>query len=155
MKTIAFHVGQRRLLKLAGHLNTVPNKAFKFDVVQLGEKPIGPEMTCGTTACAIGMTPLVFPRLIEPYKIHRRRDGISMFGVRFIGKHNRPKYTETAEELFGITSLEAHALFTPGGEYMVVGLKILYAEATAKQVAKNIRTFVRMRQREHDKRKKQ
>lgn len=134
-----------RLLKLAAFLRTLPPKLFDFnDICQLGtKKPLDAYRAgggCGTTACAIGWTPKVFPRsfewLIEPQMGPGAHINVTLKGDHWVDNF------DAAEKFFGITYADARYLFMPrcfDGD----GTKRLSESASAKTVARRIEAFVR------------
>lgn len=138
-----------RLLKLAVFLDKLPKAKFDFSTItSLGQKPMMEALKagrhrCGTTACAIGWMPAIFPRQVcwvgedRPY-------GDLNVGLRSAGAARRvgkARNFAVAQRFFGISYEEALHLFNPGD------ISLRY-DATPKQVAKHIRRFVRERQRE-------
>jgi hypothetical protein len=136
-------VYRERLLKLATFLETVPRKKFDFSRV-VGDAEDSwaipteaPRKTfdCGSVACAIGWCPVVFPRLAR-YRLNQQ----ALF--RVTTADDGMYFTDVARELFAITSSEAYALFSAGSQELF-DLPRLSDTATPKQVARNIRTFVK------------
>lgn len=121
-----------RLLKLADGLERVPRKAFDFNrfVSRRSLRPSPKKNTfdCGFVGCAIGWTPVIFPR--SGFKI----------------KNAQPCYEDRTGfaaicRFFGLDLREAGNLFVPDpikGEDSM----------TPKQVAKRIRKFVREKRKE-------
>lgn len=117
-------VGQKRLLKLADYLETVPRKLFNMDCW-------GVERTCGTTGCA-----LVHACFIPSFR---------RAGLRFLENElydNEPQYyfveykglgnEYAAQSFFELNYAETTHIFYNYGE----------GNPTPKQWAKRIRTFV-------------
>ncbi len=141
----------KRLLKLADFLDKLPRSHFNFREIIL-EVPKTKEVACGTVGCAIGWCPTVFPRLCKAFKPR----GIMLYKdqsiVRAIGHSIAvPKrffggiygtHAVAAYHLFGIPPNDAQSLFTPN-MMSPADDGILSAEATPKQVAKRIRTYVK------------
>lgn len=147
---------RKRLLKLADFLDQLPPQKFDFDSIAVeGEKPHKEALkarkeSCGTTACAIGWMPAVFPRLTRWVRTIAPWDTVTIH----IAPKGRSKMRDfqVAEDVFGLTEQEAEWLFMPdavvnnGLEWWDKG----YAEAispcdsgaTAKEVARHIRKFV-------------
>lgn len=106
---------RKRLLKLADHLDIVPNR--KFDLAC---------WDCGTTACAMGYA--------------CRMPSFNKAGLR-LGKLTATPYYknwagfEAAQKFFGLGQVEALTLFSPS--YNPLGYK-----ATPKGIAKQIRQLV-------------
>lgn len=120
-----------RLEKLAAFLDKLPRKKFDFsDVVTAFD----PEKYCGTVGCAIGWTPAVFPDLVEW--------GRNCYGANvFLRATHRGGYNHVAENLFGVTYDESEKLFSPYCEACPLGVG-----ATPKQVAREIRKFIKEKQ---------
>ena len=140
----AHHI--KRLHKLADFLDTVPKKNFDFDrvVFDVDGKP-RKDFNCGTTACAMGYTPLLFPKLVE--WTAGEWSG-AVIGV--IPKGGSPcidSWADAAMELFGIDGGEVDALFWPDANHVRadIGLPELPEDPTPKQVARNIRKFIKLR----------
>jgi len=137
-------MNKKRLLKLADFLDSLSKQKFDFGCVanQYG-KPMKEALkagkhACGTVACAIGWTPAVFPRLVKWVNEWTYGDDIKnatelTVQVKESGANS---YIRVGEELFDLTWYESYNLFTPG---------VLDAgeNATPKQVAKQIRKFVK------------
>ena len=134
----------KRLMKLAHFLLTVPDEMFGFATIVKGEKTPRKEMDCGSTACALGWCPVLWPKLVRyerayglsSYDVHPRKEDPTAFMSYFNG---------TANLLFGLTNTEPIGLFVAGHQYEM-GLPELTHQATPKQVADNIARYV---QRQH------
>lgn len=139
---VSFHIGNRRLLKLAEFLRTVPSNRFYYGAWNISSD-LGPKewkkgekkLECGTAACALGWGTTIpsFRRAglkLMPGLVRLdHEDGDSDFGF------------EAGVSFFGITYGESEYLFSPaGGE----------GNATPKQVAKKIEKFVEKRIRENE-----
>ena len=123
MTTIA--TGNRRLLRLAAFLDTLPREKFDFRR-WISEKD---SRGCGTVCCAIGWTPVVFPRLAR-----YDADGLSVRGQ---------SPGTGAMELFEMNIDDVLGVFYPRGRYhRNSGLP---QSATPTQVANHIRKFVARR----------
>lgn len=111
--------GIRRLRKLADWLEkNVPEENFNLEIVldsklqRLTAREIKYRLshhTCGSTACAIGYTPLVFPKLV---KYGRYRDYYSDLLPVY---KNTGSYIEIAVKLFYIRLETVYHLFSPNG----------------------------------------
>lgn len=132
-----------RLLKLAAHLEAGrPGGHKKFDFATWSENH-ATEKHCGTAGCAVGELPVIFPRLayFEP----------SYFGDserNVCGRIADRKYYNVglASVLFGIPTLDAENLFTwDKPRWWAPSLPYLASRATAKQVARSIRLYVKAR----------
>lgn len=117
-------VGNRRLLKLAALLRTLPRKRFDYNVWVGGSWKGAADLSCGTTACALGWA-TTMPSL-RRLGLHLTRGGSIALGGR-VGAF------EAARDLFAITDDDAMSLFTPADSEF---------DATAKYVAEKIETFV-------------
>jgi hypothetical protein len=134
----------KRLLKLADFLDRMPRE--KFDFAQIVEQRGLPmrkalqagKTRCGTVGCAIGWMPAAFPRGLRwagnsdvfPDVVLRRDESLTDF--------------DAAVEWFGITRAEADVLFVPGAKRW--GYSGLRETASAKDVARHIRQWVRAQQ---------
>lgn len=105
----------RRLMKLSNFLATLPPEKFNYRSVS---------NSCGTVACAMGWTPVVFPKLIT-FKYLKSQRG-EWTGILF-----------RAAKMFNITRQEAQYLFNPWERS-----NPLTGGATPYQVAKHIAKFV-------------
>lgn len=104
---------KQRLLKLADFLEALPRGRFDLDFIakknNKGEQPA--VNTCGTVACAIGWTPVVFPK-------HCGYTKICMYGTdKDLAVYSKecPELKDFyfAEEFFGLDNKEAFYLFMP------------------------------------------
>lgn len=126
-----------RLLKLAAFLHQLPPQKFDFSEVAFqDEKPMlealkARKEDCGTVACAMGWCPAVFPKDIT----WKNKDQGGQLHVSLI-KSPWTEDFEMAEKFFELSELEAGYLFKPFASH-------LDDEATAKEVAKLIRDFVK------------
>jgi hypothetical protein len=150
-------IQRKRLLKLADFLDQLPPQKFDFDTIAVeGAKPHKEALkarkeSCGTTACAIGWMPVVFPRLTRWVRTPCYFDSVAIH----IGPAGRGKARdfEVAEQVFGLTEQEAEWLFLPDAtlyehsdDLWNTGCSIISpcgSDATAKQVARHIRKFVK------------
>jgi hypothetical protein len=128
-------VYKSRLLKLADFLEKLPRKRFCFQwFVGLDWKGAD-DLSCGTTACALGWatTMPTFKRL--GLAIHKGQF------VNLVRLNKRGGPWGAATRLFGISRSESEYLFNPRG--CPKRPNCLSGDATPKQVAKHIRQFVR------------
>ncbi len=146
-----FH--KNRLLKLAAFLDKLPDEKFNFEyITNEGGKPMlealkAGAVRCGTTACALGWAPAVFPRELKWAR--------SIVELNYGGQKTRailqknqfePEYSvhpwdvteKTAQDFFGLTKDETTTLFVPG-----YTPRDLPHGATPKMVAEHIRKFVK------------
>lgn len=149
---------KRRLLKLAEHLERgkLIHAVFDFSVLNVTCSdleqwnsfkkdncgyPLGvtsyPPHKCGTLGCALGEMPAVskkwnFSKESEPHL-----------------KGSRKGSFDSAEGWFGLEEQEAAHLFAPGEqEPKYYGGDLLGRNATAKQVAANIRAFIKKKEKD-------
>lgn len=160
-------IGAKRLLKLADFLDTVPRRAFNFRSItrvkhkhikrygfasfeDVSEEDLRANVKshsykeCETTACALGYCSVIPSfrrlglRLVDGDVVLAGDDTLANFGV--------------ARMIFSISSDEAMLLFNPGDmaceyvedKYLNDRIHPLPGTATAKQVANNIRKFVKL-----------
>jgi hypothetical protein len=126
---------KRRLLKLAAFLEKLPPNRFNFATWVGCHWNGAADLSCGTTACALGWATTIpeFQRLglrmrkvrgLPPFPCIKRSN---YYGIN--AAHH------AANKLFDLEMHESQSLFVPG-----YGLN---SDATAKQVAKHIRKFVK------------
>jgi hypothetical protein len=135
-----------RLLKLADFLMTVPKERFDFGS-WVGEDWKGkPNLSCGTTACALGWATTIPLLRKAGLMLKFTPDEYSSVTL----KHNPNTSSEYAGmEVFGLTLDEFEYLFTSYGclwkddfSYLIKNKKSLGRKATAQQVAARIKEFV-------------
>lgn len=136
--------GARRLLKLARHLEAWKKSKKKghkiFDFSKITDSRETGQ--CGSSGCAIGEMPVVFPK-------HTAYNGINFdsgyITIKLLG--TKSKDFNAAKRFFELKAIDTHALFAPYMqdeiEHEDVGLTELSGMATPKAVAKNIRKFVK------------
>jgi hypothetical protein len=126
-------VGNQRLLKLAAFLEKLPPKRFDYGSF-VGDSWQGkPDLSCGTTACAMGWAVAMpeFKRLgfvlgqSWGFPIVKNRQG------HFIG------FYDAGTTMFGLSNDDYDALFIPNSAAA--------EKYSAKTVAKKIRAFVKAR----------
>jgi hypothetical protein len=124
---------RKRLEKLATHLEKGKLGHDKFDFSALHDVT-----SCGTAGCALGECPTVFPRqwkLSGSYHPDPR--------LRRTRKAPGDSFCD-AEYFFGLTGSEAMHLFHPNEQNTdAFGGKHLGESATRRQVASNIRAFIK------------
>lgn len=124
MARISKQVGKRRLLKLAALLeaDAKNKKGVKFNLSTVVAQSVGgshvvhteedfePSMSCGTTACAIGLAAVsgAFKRQGLSCKFDPKE-----LMIRTTWKGKCIEYDVAAVRLFGISTEEANYLFTP------------------------------------------
>lgn len=139
---VDFETGNARLLKLADFLETLPRKRFDYDTWVGNDWKGAPDLSCGTTACALGWA-TTMPEL--------RAEGLHLSGTPTYGwvTHEPTGATgeDAAMEVFGLDYDEAVYLFCPLSDHPNPTVKRdAPAEmATPKQVAKHIRRYVKER----------
>lgn len=133
-------IHKKRLLKLADHLEKGKLGHKKFDFSVVNADTAGNELAkngCGFAGCAIGECPIAFPRewcFTKGAALLRGRKAARS------GLGNRLQAFSSAEDFFGLTKVESYHLFSPGRQFHGSYLGI---DATPKQVARNIRAFVK------------
>lgn len=112
----------KRLEKLADFLYNLPKEKFNFGTLMKKTNSEG----CGTVCCAIGWTPVVFPKLVEFINgtIEMKTDK----NLGLVGISNR---------LFGTIEEEYNTLFEPTSVECP-----LFSDASSQKVAKGIRKFI-------------
>lgn len=124
------HVGLRRLLRLADHLDTVPRKSFDMRYWR------AEGANCGTVSCAAGHACSIpsFRKagLVMEYD-YTMYAGLKVFMV----KYKSDESFDALAQFFGISSEDAEFLFNPQ-QYN----QYFYANITTKQVANRIRKYV-------------
>lgn len=130
------HYHINRLLKLARHLKygKLGHKKFNFDVFNENVSP-NSKNHCGTTGCAIGECPIIFPR--DWY--------FSSDGYNYLPSlRNKEGWVFLSASIyFGITNLAVDHLFSPENQNIEnFGGKWLGENATKTQVANNILAFL-------------
>lgn len=136
-------IHKKRLLKLAEHLESgkLGHNKFDFSVINcdlVGDAIKDTLFMCGTMGCAMGELPVCFPRawtfggIDFPVKL---RDGSSY------------DWHIDVREWFSIVREEMYHLFHPDSQIpSLYSGKHLTGKATAKQVAANIRAFVKKKE---------
>lgn len=127
----------KRLLKLASFLDKLPRKRFNFTHWAGLDWQGKPDLSCGTTACAFGWSTTIpaFRRLgLRMYK-HNYADDLSVPWIGMKGDHRYNAAPRAAKAIFGLNYDEFTFLFIP-----TISLP---ENASAKDVAKNIRRFVK------------
>jgi hypothetical protein len=139
MKKATTEVGNRRLLKLAEFLRTVPRKKFDYRSWVGADWEGKQDLSCGTTACALGWAATMpsFRRLGMRLKtIESSMATTTYHGYVGLKDSNTTDSLWVAEQVFGLSYEDASRLFTPSEDE---------EEATPKQVAKKIEQFVAKR----------
>jgi hypothetical protein len=156
----------RRLLVLADFLEKLPEERFNY-ARWVGSSWAGkPDLSCGTTACALGWAGTIkeFNSLgLEIVSLGLDPDGSGRHHIGFKSHGKVVEPIRAAIELFGLNYEEAEFLFTPdstlemgAAEDGVFWTKVLEdgngdeirspdSSANARQVARHIRLFVEHR----------
>lgn len=137
-------VSRARLLKLADFLEKLPRKRFDYGRWVGVDWDGKPDLSCGTTACALGWATTIpsFRRL----GLRLRKLGGTVSVVELENDDGQETHwSAAAMNVFGLDANEAFYLFLPG--FGLAGMKYHSPrhDATAKQVAKHIRRFVKER----------
>lgn len=128
-------VSKNRLLKLADFLRKLPSKRFNY-CVWVALNWVGKlDVSCDTTACALGWaTAMPEFRRLGLY-LNRTRQ-VSLRGYRVVDRRAIQPSVYAAAKLFGISVNQAMYLFVP--DCNELGFR-----ASAKDVAKHIERFAR------------
>jgi len=134
--------GKIRLLKLVKRLKSKRLSVDKFDFSVVNVT------NCKSRGCALGECPSLFPKYWKYDKPTKLTNGIIERGVLLREGGNFD--FGGAEDFFGLSAEETRALFNPGDECVVEDKTIgdLLVEATAKQVARNIEQFIKLKDKE-------
>lgn len=126
---------KNRLLELAKHLREgkLGHKEFKYDVYNLGE-PSRSVPGCGTSGCAIGECPIVWPELWE-------FNGFYGLPVTHMNHFECPSPRISSKDFFDLSDDEYDFVFIPDG-MCELSRNPLDSTATRKTVAKHIEKFV-------------
>ena len=140
----------RRLLLLADHLDTLPKKRFYYGSWVGDDWKGKADLSCGTTACALGWATTIpsFRRLGLRMTSRRPPSYADLVaGADLDGYVTAPgcsRSLSAAQDIFKLSYIEAEFLFIPGGKLdSFPAIQAAPANgATAKQVARHIRRFV-------------
>jgi hypothetical protein len=128
-------VNKKRLLKLADFIEKLPNKKLHMEFVARPDKKGKIRLECDSAACAMGWSPVVFPKLVKytedlnntsDYDLEEHLDVYVKVGRDTLYD------SEAMAELFGIRQYDAERLFGAGNKYY----------HTPKQVSKGLRKFI-------------
>lgn len=139
-----------RLRKLADFLEELPPKVFDFGKYAEPASYIKPVKVCGkvcnTVACAIGWAPSIpqFRRLGVKLRTVETDYGFKLIVPSLDGRD--ADWEEISERLFGLDINEHEQVFMPGRK--INGYSGLKGNATAITVAKHIRKFCDLKQKE-------
>lgn len=137
-----------RLLALADKLDTIPKERFNFNQ-WIGDNWKGSQdLSCGTTACALGWAATMPKfRKLGLYILDRFSTGNPSVYI-----HRECEGVDAATTLFGISYTEATIIFTPftekHNEHMRFGRNIISQISplsSAMKVAAHLRRFVRLK----------
>lgn len=103
MGTPTIAVGNRRLLKLADFLEKLPKERFNFSSWVGDDWEGAKDLSCGTTACALGWA----TAMPEFHRLGLKLDSEGW------PRYNREVGADAAKSIFAIDSEEAEFLFTP------------------------------------------
>lgn len=144
------HVGLKRLEKLAAFLRKLPPKRFDYNQWVGSDWKGKPDLSCGTTACALGWAAAMpaFNRIgLKLRRIPSKyADGEDAWNVGFELNGNICTALEAASETFGISWDDASHLFMPNSADPYGNVwerSIDWENASAKQVARKIEQYVK------------
>lgn len=132
-------MNKERLLQLAEHLEKgqLGHKYFSFSVWNSDDWEDGADTKCGTTGCAIGECPFIWP---DDWKFDT--DGEPVLTGK-IGVH------DSVLDWFNLSVPEARHLFIPDAQSEILyGGRNLTGDATKYEVAANIRAFIEKKENE-------
>jgi hypothetical protein len=131
------HVSNKRLLKLAAFLRTLPRKRFNYKHWVGNDWKGEPDlMSCGTAACALGWATTIPLFRKEGLRLRAYSNGGG--APMLLDKEGEEtSHYDAGARVFGITNEESHYLFSDNSG---IGW-----DATPKQVAKKIENFVAKR----------
>lgn len=147
MKKLSLRDGNKNLIHLASFLEKLPRERFDYNRIVGADWMGAQDLSCGTTACAIGWAATISK--FRKFGLHLTSDG-DVDGANISSQ----SYGGTA--VFSINEDEWDYLFHPNsrlwiesnGEIMIPTKALPCgpnASATPKQVAKHIRRFVAYR----------
>lgn len=134
-----------KLLKLAAFLRALPPKLFDFgSICKLGAKsPLDAYAAgggCGTTACALGWTPKVFPRAMK-WDIRSDMEDGDYISISLKKSPSLDNFY-AASRFFGVSHADVLYMFNPR-TFKGDGAGGLAQDAPPKVVARRIEAFVR------------
>lgn len=149
------HIYKRRLLKLADFLFDLPKQRFDFYKWVGPEWKGKPDLSCGTTACALGWATTI-PSLRKAGLRLKETNSPGLIPGTNGGVVCLKGYTVSSDSaeyaahvVFGLSTEEFEFLFIPADQSSVESLPELklsrpeYEKMTPKKVAKRIRHFVK------------
>ena len=142
-------MNKEKLLKLASFLDELPEHRF-FYGSWVGSTWGGKEdLSCGTTACALGWAATIPEFREEGLRLKRTHGGLAYISLPRGNGYGDYEDTEAGSVFFEIDRAEAYHLFQPNdalGNHVSPG-----STASAQDVAAHIRWFVDVKERaEHD-----
>lgn len=133
-----------RLLRLAAFLDTLPPERFDYRTWVGRDWQGKADLSCGTTACALGWAMTLPDMGVPPATPIYGCDGAAVAGW-FDKQGIRLYETVVASRAFDIAADEAEFLFFPGGVCECSECSVSLrpkADASAKEVATHIRAFI-------------
>lgn len=148
------YIYKRRLLKLADYLSKLPKEKFDYSHWAGSNWGGKANLSCGTSACALGHSTTIPSfrklglRLFRADEYHK--PFVSMIGFKpknsyDFGDYSYQSAQNAGAKVFGLNDQEFRYVFIPNARYDMSGNwpDAPSSEATAKQVAKHIRAFVK------------
>ncbi len=141
---------KRRLLKLADFLENLDSELFNFshycevqESMPSGMDPMKDPHRCGTTACALGWAPSLPFAKKSGFSLRTERIGDTWTSTIFTKNGKVIQPPRVWRELFGLSGIQADAIFQPGMSPFMDTTE----DSSASDVADNIRKFVAVRYR--------
>lgn len=152
-------ISRNRLLKLADFLDKLPRERFDYGSWVGSDWKGKPDLSCGTTACALGWATTMpeFRRLGLRLTKGRPDPSNDVFDANMCVtlKQSHARATldgsfKAASKVFGLSEEESEYLFAPNADhpYDDYGKWSPGGEATPKEVARHIRRFVKLYRKE-------
>jgi len=127
-------IDEAKMTKLIDFLITMPRKDFNFEVVVSKQNNKG----CGTVCCAIGWTPIIFPKEAKWSAVARFKDHAN-------SAVNGKYYALVASDIFGMSDHLADHLFAPDSQEAVHrSLPNAGDKVTPKKFAKVLKKFMEL-----------
>jgi hypothetical protein len=146
-------INKKRILNLADFVEKLPRNRFGF-ASWVGHNWGGkPDLSCGTTACALGWA-TTMPEFSRLGLRLSKQIGVYLLNQPHEEADYRLPYIQAADKIFGLAENEAELLFVPGPETDDYDEEIYYNDndtkgetqlseaATPQQWAKHARAFV-------------
>jgi hypothetical protein len=139
-------VFKNRLLELAKLLRKLPKKRFNYTHWVGNDWKGKPDLSCGTTACALGWATTIPSLRKQGLRLLKIQDVFQVTLKGYSGaSHLAPEHA--AQEIFGLNNNEFEYLFIPDSGIVLPELGLNNEGpvmcASAKEVAKHIREFVK------------